>query len=130
MATRRQEKFARLIKEVVSDAIINHLNDPRIEGFVSVTKVVVSADLRIAEVSLSFFGSDEKAQEKYFHAITHARNRIQAFVASGIKSKFCPTLRFHVDDTLKKTMQTMDLINKAVKQYKKNEPDENDSGNN
>jgi ribosome-binding factor A len=50
MATRRQEKVARLVKEAVSDAIAHHLNDPRIEGFVSVTRVDMAADLRNADV--------------------------------------------------------------------------------
>jgi ribosome-binding factor A len=57
MATRRQEKVARVVKEVVSDAIANHLNDPRIEGFVSVTRVDMSADLRSADVYLSIFSA-------------------------------------------------------------------------
>jgi len=56
MSTRRQERFSRVIKEVVSDAIANHLSDPRIEGFVSVTRVDIASDLRSADVYLSIFG--------------------------------------------------------------------------
>ena len=59
MPTRRQEKVARVVKETVSDAIANHLNDPRIEGFVSVTRVEMAADLRNADVFLSIFGKDD-----------------------------------------------------------------------
>jgi len=50
MPPRRQEKAARGIRDVVSDAIANHLNDPRITGFVSVTRVEVMADMRSADV--------------------------------------------------------------------------------
>ena len=50
MVTRRQEKVARVVKEAVSDAIAHHLNDPRIGGFVSVTRVEMAPDLRNAEV--------------------------------------------------------------------------------
>ena len=57
MPTRRQEKVARVIREVVSDAIANHLSDPRITGFVSVTRVEVMADMRSADVYLSIFAS-------------------------------------------------------------------------
>jgi len=128
MPTRRQEKFGRLVKEVVSDAIINHLSDPRIEGFVSVTKVDMAPDLRSADVFLSFFGTNEKGQQRHFMAINHAKNRIQSFLASKIRSKFSPTLSFHADDTLKKTMETMDLINKAAQQYKKMNPMKADAG--
>ena len=76
MATRRQERVARVVKEAVSDAIANHLNDPRIEGFVSVTRVEMGPDLRSADVYLSIFGRDDSAQNKTFSAITHAKNRV------------------------------------------------------
>ncbi len=114
MATRRQEKVARLVKEAVSDAIASHLSDPRIEGFVSVTRVEMAPDLRSAEVYLSIFGKNEAVQNKTFVAITHARVRIQSLLAGRIQSKFCPVLRFHRDEKFKKTMEIMNIINQAV----------------
>jgi len=80
MVTRRQEKVARVVKEAVSDAISNHLNDPRIEGLISVTKVEMAADLRHADVYVSIFGKDEAAQNKTFTAIRHARSRIRSVI--------------------------------------------------
>jgi len=119
MATRRQERAARMVKEAVSDAIANHLNDPRIEGFVSVTRVDVAADLRSADVYLSIFGGDDAAQNKTFIAITHARSRIQSLLAGKLQSKFCPVLCFYKDDKFKKTLETMKLIDQAVSKPKK-----------
>ena len=111
MPTRRQEKIARVVRESVSDSIANHLNDPRIEeAFVSVTKVDVSADLRIANVYLSVFGCNEKTQTTVFNAITHAKKRIQMLLAGRIQSRFCPVLTLHRDDTFKKTLETLKLI--------------------
>ncbi|MHC4194166.1 MAG: 30S ribosome-binding factor RbfA [Planctomycetota bacterium] len=118
MATRRQEKVARVVKEAVSDAIAHHLSDPRIEGFVSVTKVDVAADLRSAEVYVSIFGKDEAAQNKTFAAIEHARSRIQSLLAKRMQSKFCPVLRIHRDEKLKKTLDTMRLIEEAASEFK------------
>jgi ribosome-binding factor A len=128
MATRRQEKVARVIKEAVSDAVAHHLSDPRIEGFVSVTRVDVAADLRNADVYLSIFGSDEAAQNKTFVAITHAKSRIQSLLAGKLQCKFCPVLCFHRDEKFKKTMETMKLIDQAVDELKDKDtvdPDEN-----
>lgn len=119
MATRRQERMARLIKEAVSDAIANHLNDPRIEGFVSVTKVEVAADLRSAAVYLSFFGQGANAENKTFLAINHARRRIQSLVAEKLQSKFCPVLHFYKDEQFKKTLETIKLIEQAVSELEK-----------
>ncbi|MHC4424379.1 MAG: 30S ribosome-binding factor RbfA [Planctomycetota bacterium] len=119
MPTRRQEKVARIVKEVVSYAISNHLNDPRIEGFVSVTRVEMATDLRTADVHVSIFGKDEGAENKTFAAIAHARARIQSLLADKLQSKFCPVLRFHRDEKLKKTMETMKLIDEAASELKK-----------
>jgi len=121
MPTRRQEKVARVVKEAVSDAITNHLNDPRIEGFVSVTRVDMAADLRNADVYLSIFGKDDAAQNRTFAAISHAKSRIQSLVAGKLRSKFCPVLRLYRDEKFKKTLETMKLINEAVNKPEKKE---------
>lgn len=118
MPTRRQQKVARVIREAVSDAIANHLNDPRIAGFVSVTRLDVTANLRSADVYLSVFGQSEKAQRKTFSAINHARSRIQSILARKIESRFCPVLRLHKDESFKKTLQTMELIDKVADELK------------
>lgn len=123
MPTRRQEKVARVVKEVVSDAIANHLSDPRIEGFVSVTRVEMAPDLRNADVFLSIFGKDDAAQNKTFTAISHAASRIQSRVARKLSSKFCPVLHLYRDEKLKKTMEIMKLIDQAVNKPEKKDQD-------
>jgi len=102
------------VRESVSDAISNHLSDPRIEGLVSVTRVDMAADLRSADVYISIFGKDEASQNKTFAAIEHAKSRIQSLLAARVQSKFCPVLRFHKDDKFKKTLEIMKLIDEAV----------------
>ena len=119
MATRRQEKVARVVKEAVSNAVANHLSDPRIEGFVSVTRVDMSTDLRNADVYLSILGKDDASQSKTFMAITHARSRIQSLLASDLQSKFCPVLHFYRDEKFKKTLEIMNLIDQAVRELEK-----------
>ena len=98
MPSRRQERMARVIKEAVSDIINNHLQDPRIEGFISVTEVNTEPDLKRAEVYLSIMGQDEKKQRLAFSAIQHAAGRIQSLLGDYVKARFCPHLYFHQDD--------------------------------
>lgn len=124
MPTRRQEKIARVVKEAVSDAIANHLNDPRIEGFVSVTRVDMGTDLRNVDVYLSIFGKNETEQNKTFSAISHAKSRIQSLVAGRMRSKFCPVLHLYRDEKYKKTLEIMKLINQAVKKPEEEEEKE------
>ncbi len=126
MATRRQEKVARIVKEAVSDAIANHLSDPRISGFVSVTRVEMATDLRNANVYISVFGGNEADQNKAFAAITHARSRIQSLLASQVQSKFCPVLHFYKDEKFKKTLDILNLIDRAAKEFKDKDSDSED----
>ncbi len=119
MATRRQEKVARLVKEAVNNAITQHLSDPRIEGLVSITRVEMSADLRNANVYISVLGKDEAAQNKTFAAIVHAKSRIQSLISGKIQSKFCPVLHFYNDDKFKKTLETIKLIEKVANDLNK-----------
>ncbi len=114
MGTRRQEKVAHAVKKAASEAISNHLSDPRIEGFVSVTEVKMSADLRNADVYISIFGSEEVSQNKTYAAIVHAKRKIQSIVAGSMSSKFCPVLHFHKDEKFKKTLEIMKVIEKAA----------------
>ena len=118
--------MARIVKEAVSDAITHHLNDPRISGFVSVTRVDMTTDLRNANVYLSIFGSDEAGQNKAFMAITHARSRIQSLLAGKMQSKFCPVLHFYKDEKFKKTLETLNLIDQAVKELNDKDSDSED----
>ena len=124
MATRRQEKVARVIKEAVSDAIANHLSDPRIEGFVSVTRVDVAPDMHNADVYVSIFGKGETGHNKTFAAIQHARSRIRSLLAGKMQSKSCPVLHFYRDERFKKTLETMRLIDEATKELEKKDSDE------
>lgn len=120
MATRRQEKVARIVRQAVSEAISNHLNDPRIEGLVSVTRVEMATDLRSANVYISILGKDQASQNKTFTAIEHAKHRIQSLLAESLQSKFCPVLRFHMDEKYKKTLDILKLIEKTSSEHKEN----------
>lgn len=115
MATRRQEKASNQIRKLVSEVLLRDLSDPRLEAFISVTRVEVAADMRSADVFLSLFGSGEAAQAKTFEAVGHASRHIQSLVARRLRSKFCPILKFYRDDQLKKTIETVNLIEQTSK---------------
>ncbi len=117
MSQRRQEKMARVIKEAVSDIINNHLGDPRIEGFISVTEVKIKPDLKNADVFLSIMGKTPEKQNLAFMTIQHASGRIQALLGDYVKSRFCPHLSFHMDDRLKKNAETLRLIDEISKEF-------------
>ena len=115
--SRRQVKVARVLRDSISDAITNHLSDPRIEGLISVTEVDVSPDLRNADVSLSIMAPDEAMRRRTMQAIIHATRHIQTLVGRQITSRFCPHLHFHEDENLRRTLETLNLIEKVSAEW-------------
>ncbi len=117
--------MSRVIKEAVSDIINNHMQDPRITGFISITEVKTEPDLKNAEVFISIMAENDAKQRLSFAAIKHGAGRIQAMLGDYIESRYCPHLYFHLDERLKKTMQTMRLIDEVSKEFKQNKPENN-----
>ncbi len=81
--------------------------------------------MKRAGVFLSIMGKSEEKQKLAFNAIQHAAGRIQALLGDYVKSRFCPHLTFRIDDRLKKTMETLKLIDEVSKEFKKDEENEN-----
>lgn len=120
MATRRTERVSRVIKEVVSRAIICELADPRL-GFVTVTEVDVAPDMKTAKVKVSVMG-DARDGELCMKAIQHARGRLQSEVASNLTMKTVPHLTFELDGSVKKSVEISRLINLARSEYREPDP--------
>lgn len=116
--TRRQQKIKRIIKEAVSDIIQNRLNDPRIEGFVTVTQVDVSPDTRNADIYLSVMAADETIEKRTLIAIQHATKHIQSLLAERMTTRFVPILRLLKDEKIKKTLDTLRVIEEAAQEYR------------
>lgn len=112
MAIRRLEKISKLIQTTVSEVIQNELSDPRMEGLVSVTRVETAADLRSAKVFVSVYGAKEGHDKLVMDAIQGAHGYIQSFLAEALTIRTCPTLSFHLDESLKKSFEVMQIINK------------------
>lgn len=97
MATARMRRVNEVMREVIGDSISTELEDPRI-GFVTVTAVETSPDLRSARVYVSVLGG-EREREATLAALTSAHGVLQAAVAGQTRMKRTPTLTFHYDDT-------------------------------
>ena len=108
--------MARVVTEAVSNIIDNHLQDPRIEGLISVIEVKMTPDLKNAHVYLSVLGATVVSERKTFSAIEHAAGYIQSLLGSRIASKFCPHLSFHLDNRLKRSAEMMEIINDVLDQ--------------
>jgi len=106
-----------VIRDSVSHTIANRLSDPRITGLVSVTEVTLSPDTKNATVYLSVFGTTEEAAEQTFLAIQHAAGPIQGQLGKDLPGHTCPHLRLEMDTKTKKTLEVLNLIDQASREY-------------
>jgi ribosome-binding factor A len=97
MATERMRRVNEVMREVIGDSISTELGDPRI-GFVTVTAVETSPDLRSARVYVSVLG-DEASREATLKALASAHGVLQSAIARETRMKRTPTLTFRYDDT-------------------------------
>ena len=125
--SRRLEKLSRTIRDVVSEVIQSQLSDPRIRGMVSITRVELAGDLSVAKVYLSVIGVDSKDQQLSCKAIISASGFIRTRLASVLTTRTCPSLDFHLDDSLKKGFEITQLLDKlaAERNDKSQDDDEN-----
>jgi len=122
------EKVARVIRDSVSETIQLHLNDPRISGLISVTEVDVAPDMKNATVRLSIFATDEKTKPTTMLAIQHAAGVFQRHLGQILTGRTCPRLHFELDTKMQKTLQILQLIDKATQEYKERDTDDDTSG--
>ena len=108
MPTARMRRINEVMREVVGAAISTDLNDPRI-GFVTVTSVQTSPDLRTARVYVSVLGSAEE-RAATLAGLRSSHGVIQARIASETRMKRTPTLTFHYDDTVEKGVRISRLL--------------------
>jgi ribosome-binding factor A len=108
MATARMRRINEVLREVVGAAIGSELSDPRI-GFVTVTSVETSPDLRAAKVFVSVLGSEEE-REATLSGLRSSHGVIQAKIAAETRMKRTPTVSFHYDETIEQGVRISQLL--------------------
>jgi ribosome-binding factor A len=108
----RVDKLENLIKEEISLIFLRKLQDPAF-GFLTITSVKVSPDLRIAKVYISVF--EKEKRESVLEKVKATAGFIRSELASRIRIKFVPELKFFIDDSLDYVEKIEGLIKKIHK---------------
>lgn len=111
MAGPRMRRINEVLREVIGAAISSDLSDPRI-GFVTVTSVETSADLRTAKVYVSVLGSEEEREET-LKGLRSSHGVLQTRIAAETRMKRTPTLTFRYDDTVAKGARISQLLEES-----------------
>lgn len=111
--SRRTERVEKLIKEEVSLIFLHQLNDKMQDedlGFITITDVKISPDLKIAKIYLSVLDRDKR--DYVLERIKLKTGYIRSLLASRIRIKFIPEIKFFIDDTLDYVEKIEGLIKK------------------
>lgn len=123
MPSHRTLRVAEAVREVVSQAILFEMADPRAKG-ITVLRAEVSSDLRTATVFVSIMGT-EAQQRLALRSLQHATGFLQSKVAARLQTRFTPILSFKLDEGVKKSIAISRLIDEALESDRK-EPRESD----
>lgn len=99
------------VREVVSQALQTEFQDPRI-GFVTVTSVETSPDLRHARVWVTILGDDEQRNES-LSALRAGHGRLQRAIGSSLNLKYTPELDIRYDDSVDRGLRVEELIDES-----------------
>jgi ribosome-binding factor A len=108
MAAERMRRVNEAVREVLSARIAEGLKDPRI-GFVTVTAVETTPDLRHARVYVSVLGSGSERSET-LAGLQSSHGVLQAQLARELRMKRSPTLEFVYDDSVDRSMRIDELL--------------------
>jgi ribosome-binding factor A len=112
MTSRRIQKAAEAIREVVSMAILTDLKDPRVRD-VTVTSVEVSPDMRQAKVHVSVMG-DETRQNLSLRGLQNSAGFLQSKVAKRIDTRYTPRLTFMLDLGVKRSIEISQILSQVL----------------
>jgi ribosome-binding factor A len=108
MSSSRMRRVDEAVRAVLSDAISADLKDPRI-GFVTVTAVKTSPDLRHAKVFVSVLGTEEERAGS-LTGLESAHGFLQRRLADELRLKHTPTLAFENDASIDRGMRITELL--------------------
>ena len=113
MSIQRSERVQEALRQEISRIVHGELNDPRL-GFITITGVQLTKDLRYAKVYFSVLG-EAKDNRLALKGLNSAKGYIKGLIADRIKLRFTPEIDFRIDeffDEAKKIRSVLDILKK------------------
>jgi len=108
MQDKRARQVGELLKREIGSIIQQRVKDPKI-GFITVTQVTVTRDLRLAKIHVSVLGNEEQKKQG-FAALRHALPFIRNEVGHRVTLRFLPELQICEDQSIDRTMRIESLL--------------------
>ena len=113
MSRMRPERVQEAIRQEISMIVMGQIKDPRI-GFITITKVDLTKDLRYARIYFSVLGKNAD-KNKALKGLNSAKGYIKGLIAEKIKLRYMPEISFVIDNTLEHTQHIYEILNKISK---------------
>jgi ribosome-binding factor A len=126
MIPERMERVAETIKIEVSDIIRRRIRDNRV-GFVTVTGVKVSRDLRHARVFVSIMG-EEKEKARGLKGLSSAAGYVRKILGERLDIRYVPEINFILDRSVDHSFRIESILRKIESERKKSEAEKADGG--
>ncbi len=110
--SRRTDRVNEQLREEISTLLARQIKDPRLNGVISITRVVTSGDLRSATVFISVMGKLESRQEA-LEGIRSAASFLRRELRDRINMKHTPFMTYQLDDSLEEADQVLRLMNQV-----------------
>lgn len=107
--TRRADRVGEAIREEIATFLTESAKDPRIVGFVTVTGVDVTSDLRHARVFVSVMGSDAE-KESTFEGLASAASHLRSRVGRALQLRVAPEIQFREDESVQRAARIESLL--------------------
>ena len=111
--TRRTDRVNELLRQEISLLVSRDLNDPRLSGVVSITRVETTTDLRHARVFVSVFGRRQN-KEDALNGISSAARFLRRELGERLSLRYIPELKFVLDDSLDKAEHIYGLMDRLT----------------
>jgi ribosome-binding factor A len=118
--SRRTDRVASTIQQELAMIILRELDDPRLTGLPTITRVKVSPDLSIADVFITVMGTEGK-QTAALNALKHSAGMMRTMLAKAMTLRSAPFLKFHLDDAAKREIAVLDLLRKVAEESQEKE---------
>jgi ribosome-binding factor A len=117
---RRAERVSTLIRKEISELLQEQVHDPRLKGFISITEVTTSDDLKNTKVFISILG-DETEKDDVLKGFVAATGYFRTQLSKRLLLRQVPELSFHIDNSIERGSKLINLIDKVVAQDAKDE---------
>ncbi len=106
---RRIERVNGLLRDEISVLIASHVNDPRLKGIITITRVQTASDLRNARVYVSVMGNEAIRQEA-LEGIQSSASYLRRELRDRVALRYVPFLKFALDDAMLEADRLMGII--------------------